>query len=425
MRQKYVKCFRFEERNRSRLTFSDPTKIRLNPRTHRLELAVQSYDGVTGRAVYPLDSDLTVTTWVTNPLVVRGWLAFGAEPCQPLLPANTQVRFRLNDGTNDRYWDGGSWAVAGAADWNDELTVAANIATYPVSAKQLGLVINLVTTDKFVTPHVEWVDVLMEVEMDYFHSLSTTLMESFRLGIRPAVDYVMYATGSDRLSLGDMETPYEIVGVQSVYDHTTDADHLTDLFSAYDPSSMVITLTASLPRGNKAWVVFTIEPRVYLNWASQDYIEIEKIPAIVLENFRATGNLVTARMLVKDCSALQATVRDEPFRLQLEFDVVLLAEKNRTLLVMMDRALEHAAVNQVLGWPDLDEQVSLLALDKGMFRPRPALSDKHEASYSMRMVNAYLWLQPEQVKPLIQRVNVTLRSTELQGGVRWTGTKDR
>ncbi len=118
--QKLLKCFRFERKNHSRVTISDTTKIRLNTKTHRLELKVIGYNRVTGAAKYSLDTDLTVTTWLTTPVSVKQWLTFAVDPLERLQPDGTSVRFKLNDGTDNYWWSGAAWVVAGATDWNDE-----------------------------------------------------------------------------------------------------------------------------------------------------------------------------------------------------------------------------------------------------------------------------------------------------------------
>jgi hypothetical protein len=118
---------------------------------------------------------------------------------------------------------------------------------------------------------------------------------------------------------------------------------------------------------------------------------------------------------------MQANVRRWPFRLAIEFGVLLLAEKNRTLFAMQERALAHALGNQLLHWPELDEYVQLLSIGEGGVRPRPNLSDKHEARYTLRIEDLYLWLLPDEDLPLVQEVNITISSPGLRGGPKWTG----
>ncbi len=422
MRQKLCKQFVFEEINRSRLTFSDSTKIRLNPKTNRLELSIQSYNPVTAAPVYPTDSDLTVTTWLSNPTALVQWLGFMMEPLTPNQPENTQVRFKLNDGTDDRYWDGGAWSVAGATDWNTENEVSANIGSFPVTSKQLGVVLNLLTTDGVSTPSVKDLEILYEAEVDYLRSLIVdSLLADLKENIRPVVDLAMRAPGGDMLNLRDVETGFNILSVQAVYDHEADPNHNTDLLSSYNSTSKTIHLTSSVARGKRMWVEFLVEPEGYLEWGSQDYTEVEKLPAVVIESVDLSGNTVVARFEVKNLNTYEATIRRVPFRLSGEFDIVLLAEKNRTLLSMMDQALAYMATTHKLHWRALDEYVSMYPLEQGLFRQRPTLKDEHANRITLRLENIYLWLKQEEVIPLVQNLNITLSDQSLQGGSRWTG----
>jgi len=425
MLQKLVKEFSFEEQNRSRLTFSDSGKIRLDPKDGKLKLKVQSYNKATGAAEYPTDDDLTVTTWLTNPLALKQWLGFDVEPLPAEQPAGASVRYRLNDGTDDRYWDGGAWSVASlSTHWNTQAEVSTNISTFPVTSKSLALVINLLTTDDSVTPTVEKINILMQCDLDYIRSLvSDAILTSLRDGIQPSLDFALLSVGGSVVSLLDMQTRYNIAAIEAVYNHTQDPDHTTDLLSSYDADGKAIRLTAEVPRGESIWVDFKVEPEVHLNWSSQDYVEVESLPAVVVDNFDLTGNQVFATQIVRNIATNQATVRRFPFRLRLEFEVLLLAENNQTLLAMMDKALEHQAANTRFHWPAVDEYLSCSCPSLGLFRPKPNLSDKHEARYTLTLHNIYLWLCPEDTTYLVQRFNLNLSSPGLQGGQLWTGVK--
>lgn len=417
MTQKLCKAFKFVEYNRSRLTLSDATKIRLVPGSILApagSLQLRELGRKRGLPYYSLDTDLTVTTWVTNPQKLVDWAGFEAVPAAAQQPAGTSVRYKLNDGTDDLWWDGGAWSVAGATDWNTEAEVTDNIATFPSVSRKLGVVINLVTTDEFATPVLNAVEFLMDCNVDYLRSIvADSLVPSLAETLRPRIDITARSDGSARLSLRSLETEFNVISVDAAYDDDTDPTHETNLLSAYDAASMNVTLTGALERGRVIWLEMTVEPEIYVNWASQDYIEVEKIPAVVIENFTTSGNEVSARQSVTNTTTKTASVRRSPFRLQLTFDVVLLAEKNRTLLVMQDKALEHAATTRLLPWRAVDEVISMTMVEEGLFQSRPNLSDKHETRYTLQLDNIYLWLRPEEVLPLVERMNLTLAAPEL------------
>lgn len=422
MHQKLCKRFGFEEANRSRLVFSDPTKIRLVPPRlgdylPRLQLKSQGYKR--GRNVYSLDTDLTVTTWISNPETLASWAGFEAIPAASQQPAGTSVRYKLNDGTDDRFWDGGAWAVAGATDWNTEAEVTDNIASFPSTSRRIGVVVNLVTTDEFETPTLQAVEFLMDCEIDYIKSLvADSLAPSLAEGIRHRVDITTRAPGGSLVSLKALELDYNIVSVSAVYLDDTDPTHETNVLDSFDTDSQNAALTVSPERGVVLWLELLVEPEVYVNWASQDYYEVEKIPCVLIENFDIVGNEVSARQSVINSTAKTASVRRAPFRLRITLDVVLLAEKNRTLLTMLDKAMEHASTTHRLPWRAVDEVVSLTMVDEGAFAPKPNLSDKHDTRYSLRLDDVYLWLRPEEELPLVERLNISLASPELEGGPR-------
>lgn len=420
MSQKLCKRFGFDELARTRLTFSDSTKIRLVPPSitnlvPRLQLKSQGFKH--RQPIYSTDTDLTVTTWVTNPETLAAWAGFEAIPAASEQPAGASVGYKLNDGTDDLFWDGGAWAAAGPTDWNTEAEVTDNIATFPSTSRKIGVVINLVTTDEFVTPTLRAVEFLMDCEIDYVRSLvADSLGPSLAGVIRPKLDITVRAEGALQLSLKGLELDYNVLSVDAVYNDADDPTHETTLLSAYDADSMNVTLASAPERGKVLWVEMTVEPEVYVNWASQDYVEVEKIPAVVIENFTLAGNEVSARQSVKNTTTKTASVRRSPFRLQITFEVVLLAENNRTLLKMLDKALEHAATTHLLPWRAVDEPVSLTMLEEGLFEPRPNLSDKHETRYTLRLDNVYFWLRPEEVLPLVERMNLAITAPELEGG---------
>jgi hypothetical protein len=420
--QKLCKRFLFDKAKVGQLTFSDDSKLWLDQTANALTLRPQSYNRVTGDPVYPTDTDLIVTTWITNPEALTQWLGFSVEPLTPNQPADTQVRFKLNDGTDDRYWSGASWDVAGAADWNTEDEVAANISSFPVTSKQLAVVINLVSDDGVSTPTVNDLDLLMEVDIDYVRSLiADSFMADLKENVRPVLEHAMGALGGDKLDLRDLETAYNVLDVTAVYNVSDDPNRLTDLLSSYDVTTKTIQLTGSVVRGKAMVILFQIEPEVYLEWGSQDYTEVSKIPAIVIESVDLTGNQVQARFEVRELTTYTAVIRRSPFKLMVEFAIVLIAGKNRNLLPMVDQMLAYLATTHQLRWRAIDENVSMRSLDQGTFRQRPSLSDEHATRFTVVLDDVYLWLSPEETVFLVQQLNLNFSDSSLQGGPRWSG----
>ena len=404
MRRSYPKSIRFDEKSRSGLTFSNADKIRLNPQTNRLELKLDS-DGK-----YPTDLDLHVKSQIVDPEAIKGILGFHADPIEDSQPTGTSIQFRIGDGTTEYYHDGGSWTAAGASDWNTESEVAANIETFPVG--QFQVVVNLATTDQTATPVCEGVCLMLDVDLDYLPSIvGDSLAPSLREGLRPVIDHALvFDQGGTIISLLDLETAYNIVSIESAYDFDSDPNKLNDIFSSYDAASKTLTLTTALSPGTKVWLKIKIEPEVYINWANQDYIEIEKLPAIVIDRIEGSGSQVYGMAHVRNSSAKTARVLRRHYRMSLLLDIVLMSAKDRPLFAMMDLALEHAHDNVVLRWRAIDEKISLKTTTELDFRPRPDLKSGHESFYSIRLDEINMWLGSEEIRYLVEQMNITLTS---------------
>jgi hypothetical protein len=422
--QRLVKSFRFEERNRAALTFSDSDKIRLNSSTPALELVVQSIEKSTGKNIYPLDEDLYATIEAFNPEALVQWVGFSLDPHVSYQPDNTSITFRLNDGTDDYYWDGASWsAPSGASDWSTENDVVTNIDSFPTTSKELAVIVRLKTTDKYETPSLKVIDLLMDCNVIYMQSLVESLLQDLKENLRPIVNVSTRALGGTYVSLSDLETPFDIQNVFAVYNHTSDPGHITNLYSSYDASSKVITLSSSIDRGAKLWIDFTVEPAVYLNWGDEDYVYLTKIPAVVLDRVDTDGNQIIARQSSYDVVQNTAEIRNIPFRLQVAIDVLLVAESNRTLLSMQDDLYTYFGSRATLRWRAIDELVAMRMVDEGNIKNRPNTGGMHQLTCSVILQEVYLWVRPVEQRTLVQDVVLSLSDPTTEGGVQYTGSK--
>jgi hypothetical protein len=405
MRRHYVKLLRFKEQMRRKLTFSDPTKIRLNPVTNRLELWANNQ----GR--YSTDDDLFVRGPLWHPEALTAWVGLHVDPLEQRQPAGTSIGLRLGDGTDDRFWGGSSWDVATPGDWSTEAEVAANIGSFPLAGRNLQIVVNLKTTDPKVAPTVEGVCVLMEADFDYLtsivgDSLVPSLRESFS---EVVVDFALVVdSGGTNISLLDLETPFNLVDVLEVYNHDTDPEHLVDLLSSFDPTEKQITVNTPFDPGQTAWLKMQIAPEIKVNWASQDYIELAKVPAVVIDRIDITGHEVFGSAVVRNVATLPrptAIHMGTPYRVQLDLTITLIGEKSRGLFALQDRSLSHASENPLLHWRAVDEELTMTTASETI-RPRPDLRDDHSSSYSLRLADVFLWLRPSEQKNIVEQFNL-------------------
>lgn len=287
-----IKRFEFEEDNRARLDLSGG--LRLNPGTasegySRVELPRQA---APNDELYDTSADLHVISWVTNPLSVREWRNFEVIVDHATDPDGggavvTSARYRLTDGTDQFYWDGASWVV-NTVDWNTEADVANNIGNFPISSRSLGVVVNLVTTDERVTPQLRTVKVLYGASIDHFDDyIYRSLIPSLRESLRPIGRMLAsHTAGSATVDLTSAlpELPYNIVGLDAVFDRTNDPDLLVDILDSYDTNTNIATLTAD-PGSVDLMVHFVYEPEVAES-TSRDYSEVRKVPQVIIEDTR-------------------------------------------------------------------------------------------------------------------------------------------
>jgi len=270
---------------RAATTFSDPTKVRLDPADWRLKLALQT----TFR--YPLDADLAVRSRTYRPEAVQRLLMLQVNASIPRDEDGNplaSVGLRLYDGTNERWWDGGTWAVAGAGNWNTEDEVNAHIQDFDVTARQFAVVLNLVTTDELVTPAVESVFVLWEGRVDWYDDL---LLDSLTRTVQDEAIYTAdfalppLDVAGAAIDLNDYqdESPLDVVDVEAVFDHVADPYHRTDLLVSYNPGTRVVTLSASIPAGGVPFL--RLRTRATVAWdTQQDFTEVGHLPEVILRD---------------------------------------------------------------------------------------------------------------------------------------------
>ena len=394
---KIIKEFRFEEDNRSKLTLG--SKTRLNPTQFYLQL-------VAVLGVYPLDADLQVKTWVANPTAVKEWLGFQVSVTHFSVEGvvQTSLGFRLSDGTSEYWWNGAAWAV-NTTDWNTEEEIATNIPTFAVTEKKIQVVINLKTLDATLSPLVHSVKVLYEGEVEFTEDLIyRSLVPLLREQIRPKgrFRYVMPADSST-FSLADITTPYNIVDVDSVFDQDSDPDHFTDLFSSYDASTQVVTLTGPLLTGTVVHVSFLWEPEVAVT-TSQDFDEIEKVPAIILDDI----NLIESTEMSQDDHVLNLATGagwkvKAPLRGDLEVVMRMITDKGIDLLRLADEAKRFFMNNQVLRSVGLDADYRLWLLNEYDGSTTANKGDIHSARLTFRVVDALFYGKEAEVAYAIER----------------------
>jgi len=357
---RYIKEFDFEPgmgRNLyEELVFSDSDKIRFNSTNCQVCLKKQSPGGL-----YPTDADIYFETWVTNPKALRKILMLQVFDHRVSESTTTQVR--ISDGTDHWYWDGGSWSVAGAGNWNTEGDFNANIQDFTIlPGRQFAIVVNLVTTDEYETPSVSEIRVLMEIRIDYLEDLIfRSLIPLIKSEIRPVANYALPAleTDSSTIDLDDYEldTPFNITDVEAVFNHSTDPEFLTDILSSYDTGTKVVTLTTPILADEIPFILFRYAPEVSYT-THQDYFEVVKLPCLTLQRLEVpteSAYNLGAREGIVDKGTGDAVLIHEPWKATLDFRLHVDADHAVDEMRLMSAVMKFFDENKLLRSIGLDE----------------------------------------------------------------------
>jgi hypothetical protein len=342
------------------LTFSDSSLIRLNPANYNIQLK-KDEDGY-----YSTDSDIYVRTWVTNPKSLRR-----LDMLQVMCTRDSEfsVNVRLHNGTDDYYWDGAQWSVAGAGNWNTEAEINANIQTFDVLPdREFAVVLNLVTTNNEKTPSVFEVRVLMQVRIDYIEDIVyRSLIPLFQTGFRPLANWPIPAVLSDTttIDLNDyqLDEGFDIVDIDAVFDFSDDPNLLYNIFSSYDENTKIITLSQTIPTGNVPFLLVRYVPLIAYT-TNQDYaedgsLEVAKLPAIVIHRIEiplSSRYPLMSKEGVVDKGTGAAVEIDSPIRADIEFIIHVFANRGVDQMRMTSKMYEFFENNKFLTSVGLDEK---------------------------------------------------------------------
>jgi len=338
------------------LTFSDTDLIRLDGRDFHIKLKKQSPYGY-----YPLDTDIYFETWITNPESVRKLLmlqVFGNQVSE-----DTTFLVRLTNGTDHYFWDGAAWTVAGAGDWNSEGDINANIETFTILPdREFGVVVNLQTLDKYNTPSVSEIRVLMQIRIDYMEDLIfRSLIPMLKEEIRPVANFPLPALLADSSSIDlndyEMDTNFNVTDVEAVFNHSTDPEFLTDILSSYNPTTNIISLSTPILTGEIPFILFRYVPEIQYT-THQDYFEVAKIPTVTLQRLEvpiASVYNLGAREGVVDKGTGNAVLVHEPWKATLDFRVHITTDHAIDEMRLMSTLMKFFDENKLIRSIGLDE----------------------------------------------------------------------
>lgn len=353
-------------------TVSSTTQVEVTP-PNLVNDASSQWSLLAYKSQYPLDLDLTVSTPLWTPEALKGLTGFSMEA---ETPDGTSVDFRLYDGTNNYYWDGGSWAVASTSShWSSETDVDANISSFDVSALTVEVIARLKTTDPDVTPTLYAIGLRWQSQfsnhMDLYDSILRYLKEI------DAVDFVQDdITSVSSFALSSwLDQNQDVIDVIAAYNLTDDPT--TDILSSY--SGGVVTFTSA--QTGTVRIFFSYKPNVR-DWVHQDMLNIEADPApcIVLENADEVQR-------VKLGGEIQSGNYDfnYPEQCDIEVKFTLMTKAMRTLTYLGDALEEKLATDSLMTLFAIGEEVTIRNITGLREVTRPSFSDLREGVISARI----------------------------------------
>jgi hypothetical protein len=409
----------------NQMAYSDTTKVRLSPPEARVLL---KRDATT--QFFPTDDDIWFRTWVTHPLALRKIKMLQLFP--NIQEADTSRQVRIYDGTDDYYWDGAAWSIAGVSDWNTEAEFNAHIETFNVlPGRQFAITVNLKTTDREVTPTVDEIRVLMEVHIDYLEDIVLrSLMPSLESEIDPTArlaNIPPFETDTTTFNLNDYRrnTPYTVSDVAGVYDLDADLDLLYNLLDTYDSGTGDVTLTSAIPAGNRPLVVIRYTPEVVFI-QHQDWYEVNKVPCLLVQQLEVPQTLaynLAAQEGIVDKGTGNAVVLQEPWRAMLEFRIHGLTASVVDEMRLMSRVIQFFEENPVLRSTGLDEYYRMRIDREFRDLSSPNRADQR-AFWTRFSVNDVRMPMVSTTAKAVQRVSLTFKGPKpphedpLKGGSR-------
>lgn len=390
-----MQAWEFVEPERANLAFTG--SIRLDPGGW-VEL---KKDTLTGE--YPTTGDHYVIGPLFQPKAVRQWLGFEAEiehVDDGTVAQLTGDGFRLHDGISQYWWDGAAWVV-NTVNWNTQAEVAANIGTFPAVARKIRAVIRLTTTDKRYTPKLRWAKVAWKGKVFWLEDIIYRSLVPYLRNINPIVDiaFPVAFPGGTSLDVGaaldGIGIPFTVVDVDAVFNHATDIDAYTNLLVSYNTSTRIATLSVAIPVGTVAKVRLVVRPEIVVESTSQEYSEVEKVPALVITDIDEVGSSPLSQEDGVVNRATGAAIRvPAPYRFDVRFTMIALAAGGVDLSRMIGEIVKYLDNNPLLRATATDRTHRVHLVDEFTTRTRPELNDMHSAQATFQIKDVLAFTKP-------------------------------
>lgn len=421
-RQTLIKTFRFTPETGT-YTFSDPTKL-----TAREGYVTLKPDFNSGS--FPTGVGVEVKTELHRPGALRQLRLFQAGVRNLADPDGNKGRaakvYQLYIDNTRYYWDtGGSTWVAvgfGVGVYNTEAELSAHLPTFFDFVKadatkrgKFGVRVMLYTEDPKVTPEVHWLKVAYDVRIQswFEDAILRTLAPAIRAGVRPLADFIYRlpatsATFNAASAVAAVGTPFNVKGVDAVYNRTDDAALLTDLLLNFNTSTNVVTLSAAQDANDVLQFGLIYEPEVVIEVSGQDFTEVAKVPAILIADITAEQADQTATDdYVLDRETNDALTVPAPTVNNLAFSITLFAPSQVDLLRMADAVQGFFSANPILTSAGTGEKFRLWLVDNFKNESRGTGNGIHTSSATARLMDVCSFVEPARAEFGVKAVKVT------------------
>lgn len=407
-----IKAFYYGEEWRGDLVFSGSDIYLESANSGRGVMLRKDSDGR-----YPVTGEQYVRHRVTEPLALQSWGGFDYEAVEP---DGTALTFRLSDGTDDYWWDGGAWVVItpDPAEWNTRQEIHDHVADFRsvVSSRKLQVVTRLATTDPSLTPRLTTTKLLYRAWINFTEDLILrSFIPTLKSQLRPWKDTSFKAkSATDTFDLGEGSVyslrPYQAAEIVGVWDHDSDPQHLTNLLDSYDSGTETLTLTGAVASGTRLFVTFKYAPKVSIA-KHPDYIEVEdEIPSLVLEGLRAVlkmrGSPARKDAIINRADHTAKVVASADAT-TFDLDILVSADRNTDRLRLSDAVRDYLEDNPLLNLAGVDEDTPIRILQDPSFNGRPENSGLLQETITVRFDRVHYFPQAKD-RFAVTEMNVAL-----------------
>jgi hypothetical protein len=241
--------------------------------TLRKQDAQGNYDRI---GTYPLSSDVIFENYKAKSLTEL--FSFALEIDNEELCG---VQLSNNDGASWLFWDGSTWATAGANDFSSVDEIDANIASFPFTfEKQIKPKIRLYSnTAQKVSPRLGYVFLGLELSYDALEDAVRTIKHAMERDLSFNLDFrCKLSKDTNKVTL---KSNFEILNTEfRAFNLTNDPGKLDNIFQSYNPENNLVYFTATQSMNSVILIEYKGKCKIYIG-ADEEFI-VSELPSLVM-----------------------------------------------------------------------------------------------------------------------------------------------